>query len=445
MATAEHVIADLGAKLAGRVILPSHPEYEAAKAIWVRTSARPLALVRARNAADVRAAVLAAGQSGLPLSVRAGGHDWTGRALCDGIVIDLTEMRSVAISPDGALAQVGGGTRACDLALEADKLGLAAVTGSVGVVGLGGLTLGGGYGPLTPRFGLASDNLVAAEVVLADGRVVTASEEGDAELLWALRGGGGNFGVVTLMSLRLHHVAGMTYGPIMYSAAEAAAVFARAADVCRSAPDALTVQLGLISAPDGQEVAAVVPGWCGDPAQAEAEVAPLQSLGTVVGADVRHRSFAGMLALFDGPMTQTHDVFMESCWLADISPEVAEILATQGARRPGPGCSLLTHEFRGAALRVPADATAFGMRLRHVLLEIVAQYDGGDGSREHEWAGETVALLAPWALPGTYPNLAQRDDPRAQKAYGPNADRLAAAKWRYDPTGLFSSALGLPL
>jgi FAD/FMN-containing dehydrogenase len=445
MGTAEHVIADLGAKLSGRVILPSHPEYEAAKAIWARTSARPLAVVRARNAADVRAAVLAAGQTGLLLSVRAGGHDWAGRALCNGIVIDLTEMRGVAISPDGALAQVGGGARACDLAPETDRLGLAAVTGSVGVVGLGGLTLGGGYGPLTPRFGLASDNLVAAEVVLADGSVVTAGEEGDAELLWALRGGGGNFGVVTLMSLRLHRVPGVTYGPIMYPAAEAAAVFARAGDVCRHAPDALTVQLGLISAPDGQEVAAVVPGWCGDPAQAEAEVAPLHRLGTVIAADVRHRSFSEMLAMFDGPMTKTHDVFMESCWLADISPEVAEVLARQGARRPRPGCSLLTHEFRGAALRVPAGATAFGMRTRHVLLDIVAQHDGGDGSREREWAGETVALLAPLALPATYPNLARRDDPRAKKAYVPNADRLAAAKQRYDPAGLFSSALGLPL
>ncbi|WP_158802862.1 FAD-binding oxidoreductase [Acidisoma sp. L85] len=445
MGITKHLIADLGAKLAGRVILPSHPEYDAAKEIWVRTSARPLALVRARSAADVQAAVLAARQTGLPLSVKAGGHDWTGRALCDGIVIDLSEMRGVFISLDGTLAQVGGGARARDLTPETDRLGLAAVTGSVGVVGLGGLTLGGGYGPLTPRFGLASDNLVAAEVVLADGSVVTVSEEVNEELLWALRGGGGNFGVVTLMSLRLHRIRGLTYGPIMYPAVEAAAVFARAADVCRHAPDALTVQLGFISAPDGQEVAAVVPGWCGDPAQAEAEIAPLHRLGTVLGADVRYRSFTEALAMFDGPMTQTHDVFMESCWLADISREVAEVLASQGARRPGPGCSLLTHEFRGAALRVPVGATAFGMRTRHVLLDIVAQYDGGDGLREREWARETVALLTPWAFPATYPNLARRDDPRVQRAYGPNAERLAAAKRRFDPAGLFSSALGLPV
>jgi FAD/FMN-containing dehydrogenase len=180
MGTTERVIADLAARLSGRVILPSHPAYGSAKTIWARTTARPLAVVRARDAADAQAAVLAARQSGLPLSVRAGGHDWAGRALCDGIVIDLTEMRSVTISPDGALARVGGGARACDLAPEADRLGLVAVTGSVGVVGLGGLTLGGGYGPLTSLFGLASDNLVAAQVVLPDGALVTAGEGADA-------------------------------------------------------------------------------------------------------------------------------------------------------------------------------------------------------------------------------------------------------------------------
>jgi FAD/FMN-containing dehydrogenase len=247
------------------------------------------------------------------------------------------------------------------------------------------------------------------------------------------------------MSLRLHRVPGLIYGPIMYPVAEAAAVFASAAEIYSHGPDELTVQLVIFSTPDGQGVAAVVPAWCGDPAQADAEIAPLHRLGTVIGADVRRRSFSDMLAMFDGPMTETHDVFMESCWVPDLSPQVAEILARQGARRPAPGCSLATHEFRGAAVRVPVGATAFGMRTRHVLLEIVAQYDGEDGARERAWAEETLALLSPWALPTTYPNLARRGDPRAQKAYGPNADRLAAAKRRYDPSGLFNSALGLPL
>ena len=147
--------------------------------------------------------------------------------------------------------------------------------------------------------------------------------------------------------------------------------------------------------------------------------------------------------MFNGPVIDTHGVVMENRWLSEVSREAAEVLVHQTIKRPGPGCSLITHEFRGAAARVPADATAFGMRSEHVLLDIVAQYDEGDGSAERAWAEETYRLLEPFSLPGGYPNLLGRDDPRAALSYGPNSARLAELKRRYDPHNLFRSATAI--
>jgi FAD/FMN-containing dehydrogenase len=429
----ERIIAELAGKLTGTVVLPSQPEFKMATKIWSRTSSRPRAVVRCKDTGDVREAVIAAVKAGLPLSVKGGGHDWAGRALCDGVVVDLTGMRDVTIASDGSRARVGGGALASDVASHTDEPGLAAVTGSIGAVGLCGLTLGGGYGPLNGRFGLASDNLIEAEVVLASGQVVIAGAEGDPDLLWALEGGGGNFGVVTRMSIRLHRVPSVYTGLIVYHLSEATAVLHRVQEFCRSAPDDLTVQLALVSSPDGEPVAALVPTWSGDAESGEKEVASLLSLAEPIHADVKQRSIGEALAMFDGPMIDTHGVVMENRWLSEVSGEAAEVLVHQTIKRPGPGCSLITHEFRGEAARS-----------EHVLGDIVAQYDESDGSAERAWTEETYRLLEPFSRAGGYPNLLGRDDPRAALSYGPNSARLAELKRRYDPHNLFRSATALP-
>jgi FAD/FMN-containing dehydrogenase len=231
--------------------------------------------------------------------VRSGGHDWAGRALCEGLVIDLSGMRSVTVASDGT-ARVSGGARATDVLAVTDPLGLAAVTGSVGAVGMAGLTLGGGYGPLIGRFGLALDNLIAAEVVLADGRVVLANDDSEAELFWALRGGGGNFGAVTAMRLRLHRLPSVRLGMLLYPFAEARAVFERCADIANSAPDELTVQVGVVHGPDGSPVVLVIPAWCGAPEKGEAQAAPFLKLGTLLmGAVEEKPPFPDALTIYD--------------------------------------------------------------------------------------------------------------------------------------------------
>jgi FAD/FMN-containing dehydrogenase len=260
----------LGQQLRGRLSMPGDDRYAAATAIWAKPVSRvPLAIVHCRTSEDVQLAIRAARDCDLPLSVRGGGHDWAGRALCDGIVIDLSGMTGVVVDSDHRTAQISGGARAADVVAVTDPLGLAAVTGSVGAVGMAGLTLGGGYGPLIGRFGLALDNLLAAEVVLADGRVVSAEHDTEEELFWALRGGGGNFGVVTAMRHCLHNLPSVRSGMLIYPFSEAKAILKRCADLAACLPEGLTFQLGIVAGANGARAVLIVATWCGPPAEGE--------------------------------------------------------------------------------------------------------------------------------------------------------------------------------
>src|SRR5215467_12712605 len=273
-------------QLPGRLLMPGDDGYVAATAIWAKpSSALPRAVVHCRTVQDVQSAIRAVRDCDLPLSVRGGGHDWAGRALCDGIVIDLSGMNSVVIEPATHTARISGGARASDVVEMADPLGLAPVTGSVGTVGMVGLTLGGGYGPLIGRFGLALDNLLAAEVVLADGRIVPAKPDNEPELFWALRGGGGNFGVVTMMHDRLHDVPDVRSGMLIYPFAQAKGVLERCAEIATFMPDELTVQVGVAVGPDGP-VVMIVPTWSGRSAEGEARLTPFFKLGTLLASSV---------------------------------------------------------------------------------------------------------------------------------------------------------------
>ncbi|MGV9609224.1 FAD-binding oxidoreductase [Streptomyces sp. NPDC003631] len=219
-------------------------------------SSRPGVIVRCAGPAEAQATVLAAQEYGVPLTVRGGGHDWAGRALSDGgQTIDLSGLRRVTVDPETKVAEVAGGATAADLVAATQPFGLTAATGSAGSVGMAGLTLGGGYGPLSGRFGLAADNLLSAQVVLADGSVVTADTEREPELFWALRGGGGNFGVVTSMRVRLHAVPTLLSGLVLFGWEQAGSVLAGLADILSESPDELTVQSGVLPGPDGKP-------WC---------------------------------------------------------------------------------------------------------------------------------------------------------------------------------------
>jgi len=310
--------------------------------------------------------------------------------------------------------------------------------------------LGGGYGPLIGRFGLALDNLVSAEIVLADGRIVAANDDHEQELFWALRGGGGNFGVVTEMRHRVHDLPNVLSGMLVYPFSEAKAVLEGCTDIAASLPDELTVQIGFVASPDGTPVVLIVPTWCGSSGQGDARVAPFLKLGTLLDSTVDAVRYGTSLAAFDAFIVNGQRTFMETCWLPALDRAGIDAFIQAMETAVSPGCAILTHEFRGAAARVAANATAFGLRRDHVLVEILAAFadrsDGLEEERHRRWAHVTRQAFDAMALPGGYPNLlAASDAERAAKSYGGNAARLIKAKRQYDPDNVFRSAIPLPV
>ena len=447
----ESTLRVLSGQLGGRISKPGDDRYGAATAIWAKpVGPMPRTVVHCRNLLDIQLAIAAARSAGLSLSVRGGGHDWAGRALCDGIVLDLSEMRDVVVNPDRRSARVSGGARALDLLATTDPLGLAAVTGSCSAVGMAGLTLGGGYGPLIGRYGLALDNLLSADVVLADGRFVTAEHCHEEDLFWALRGGGGNFGVVTAMRIRLHEMPNVVSGMLVYPFSEARMVLRRLAETTRSMPDELTVQVGAIGGPDGVPVILLVPTWCGLQAEGDDHIAPLLELGTLLDNTLDAVRYGNSLSVFDPHIVNGQRTFMETCWLPTLDEAGVDVLVKAMARAVSGGCGIFTHEFRGAATRVPVEATAFGLRRDHVLIEILASFpnssDRLEERRHQRWVRDTLRDFEVLALPGGYPNLLRAGDTdRAAESFGRNSERLVKAKKLYDPDNVFCSALPLPI
>jgi FAD/FMN-containing dehydrogenase len=449
----EGAVRALRPRFGDRLLVTGEAGFADARRVWnAAVTRQPAAIVRCRSTAEVELAVRAARDAGVPLSVRAGGHDWAGRALREGgLVVDLTGMRAVTVDAAGRTATVEGGATAADLLGAAAPHGLAAVTGVVGSVGMAGLTTVGGYGPLIGHCGLALDNLLDADVVLPDGTTVTAGPDDDSELWWALRGGGGNFGVVTRLRYRLHDVPAVLTGMLMFPSAEAGAVLSGYAEIVADAPDELTVMTGFLPGPAGP-VPFLCPFWCGaDLAAGERAVARLRSLGHPIVDQTGAMPLAAALGLFDANIVEGNHYLLRSRWISDVSPPAVDALVAGAAGISSPFSTLIVNRFHGAATRVDPAATAFANRAPHQVIEVIAVWppDADDDAvaRHRAWADSVATALDPAALPGGYPNLlGPDDDERALASYGANRDRLLAAKRRYDPANVFASAIpGLPV
>ncbi|WP_410813468.1 FAD-binding oxidoreductase [Micromonospora sp. 067-2] len=427
-----------------RVSRPGDLAYDSAVDLWNgAVVTRPARVVRPRDAQETSVAVTAACQCGIGLSVRAGGHDVAGRALCDGgLVIDLGAMRDMQIVNGDAVA--GGGVRAADVVAAAAPHGLNVATGTAGVVGMAGLSLGGGYGPLLGTAGLAADNLLWAEVVLADGRVVHTEDE--PELLWALRGGGGNFGVVTRMGIRLHRDRGLVGGMIIFPWEEADAVLARYADVIAQAPDELTLLIEMTVASQIGPCLLAVPVWSGEPHLAQATLDRVLRLGSPLSSTIGPARQKDLLQQFDQQVPRGMHWEIRTRSIAALTPDIIDVLIAGANTRPGPGAGIGLRQFHGAATRVDAEATAFGLRTPHIVLEISAgRAPHEDAAPFRDWVEAVSADLALYALPGGYPNfLAPDQNEQVVHAYGPNTTRLLDVKQRYDPRGVFT-ATPLPI
>ena len=423
-------------------------EYAQATRLWNgAVEAKPALVIACCNANDVRAALRAARAAGVPVSVRNGGQDWVGRALRDGgLVLDLTSMRQCSVDVDALEAIISGGVTVGDLNGAARRHGLAAVIGNDGAVSMAGLVLGGGYGPLMTRFGLASDNLISAEVVLPDGSVVACDANRDPDLFWAIRGGGGNFGVVTSMHLRLHRVGQVLSGSVVFPWGDAPAALERFSELMQTAPDELAGSAILSVGPGGNPVVVISPAWSGDPEHGRQIVSEIESSGTPIVSKVGAMAAADLLTLTDGKLVSGRGYQVATRWLSDLSSDIVAALISAFNDRISPCSSVIVHHFHGAGTRIPPADTAFGMRQPHFTTLIYGAWEAAheDGTNHRRWARGLSSKLSDYALPGGYANLLD-DDARDQigSAFGPNRQRLLKLKARFDPGNIFS-AIPLP-
>jgi FAD/FMN-containing dehydrogenase len=336
-----------------------------------------------------------------------------------------------------------------DVAAAAGAHGLVAALGNCGTVGMAGLTLGGGYGPLNGQYGLAADNLLGAEVVLADGRRVTTDPDEEPELFWAIRGGGGNFGIVTSLRVQLHEKRHMLAGSIVYPWREVEVVLRRYAGFGATMPDELGVPVSMASGPDGQPAITLLPLWNGDKVQGERAMDNLQALGKPLLAQLGPMTYTEMLAPFDAWVAEADGWHweMRTRSLPALTHGAIDAVITAVASKTSPRSAVIWHHFHGAATRIPAEAIAFGLRQEHFMVEIIAGWepDASNGAEHRQWAQDLWESLAPFALPGGYANqLRPHDREQARDAYGSNGARLRSLKRRFDPDGVFASAIPLP-
>ena len=397
---------------------------------------------------DVVAALAFAREHELPVAVRAGGHSVAGLSLCDdGVVIDLRGMSDVEVDPDRRIARVGGGAIWAQVDRATQAHGLAATGGRVSTTGVAGLTLGGGSGWLERKHGLAADNLVAAELVTADGRIVRASEDENPELLWALRGGGGNFGVVTALELALHPLGPEVFAGLALFRSERAHEVLRAyRDLMNAAPDELSLAFAFATAPDddedvpidlrGRPVAIVVGMWAGDAADGERALAPIRALEP--DADFfAATGYADFQCSIDDPPGYRNYWTAEN--VTDLPDEAIDKLVERATElAPGPS-QIFIVAWGGAVPRFGAEHSPLGGReARFIVHPLLLWEDAADDDRNCALGRTVRADMLPWSVGATYPNfLGQEGTARMRAAYGASADRLAALKAEWDPHGVF--------
>jgi FAD/FMN-containing dehydrogenase len=452
-----HELAD---SLHGELITPGDAGYDQARAVYnAMIDKRPAAVARCRDVADVIAAVRFGRQHQLPLSIRGGGHNAAGFAVADGaLVIDMSMLRSTTVDPANHTVRVDAGCTWSDVDHATVAFGMATPSGFLASTGVAGLTLGGGIGYLTRRFGLTVDNLLRADVVLADGTFVTADERSHPDLFWALRGGGGNFGVVTSFTFRCHDIGDhgtVIGGPVLYDFADTAAVMKWYRSLIPSLPEELSGWIGLITIPPappfpeelwGRKSCAIV--WCytGDPARADEILEPVRSFGSPLVVGLQPMPFTVLQSAFDG----LYPAGLQWYWRADVFTEISDaaidVHCRFGAQLPTGHSTMHLYPIDGAASRVPSNGTAFAYRDGGWAGVIVGvDPDPANAPLISQWARDYWDELHPTSAGGAYVNfMMDEGSDRVRASYRGNYDRLAQVKRRYDPDNAFHINQNIP-
>ncbi len=445
-------VRDLATRFSGQLLRPADAGYDEARRVHNGLiDKHPALIARCRGVADVVEAVRLARETKLEVAIRGGGHNVAGRATVDGgLMIDLATMKGIHVDPRARTARAQGGVTWAEMNRETQLHGLAVTGGVVSTTGIAGLTLGGGLGWLMGKFGLALDNLRSVELVTAEGQVLSASADGEPDLFWALRGGGGNFGVAASFEYRLHPVGPMITGGLV------AHPFERARDVLRffrdataSLPDEMMVFGGLIHAPDGSgtKLAAIVAGHCGPLEAGEAALRPLKQFGPPAMDAIGPMPYSQLNGMLDAAYPRGALNYWKSSFLKKLSDEAIDTMIDCFQRCPTPMGQLLLEHFHGAATRVPVGETAFPHRADgYNLVAITEWMDPGETERCIAWGRSTYAAMAPFMAPGRYVNYLGEDDTGdavTAAAYGPNYRRLQEVKRKYDPGNFFHLNLNI--
>jgi hypothetical protein len=435
-------IAQHRAEFRGPLLLRGDPGYDDARRIHNgMIDRRPALIVRCAGTADVIRAVRLAAEHDLRLAVRGGGHGVPGFAVCDrGLMLDLSPMKDVRVDPTKRTARAGGGVTWGEFDSETQRFGLATTGGLARPTGIAGLTLAGGHGLLMRKHGLACDNLLSADVVTADGELRIASATENADLFWGLRGGGGNFGVVTSFEYRLHPVGPMLGGLVMYPFDQARSVLRRYAEFTATAPDEVGSLAILATLPDGTKAVVFLLAYNGSPVEGERVLRPLRSIATPIAdlvAAMPYTALQSIVEKFNPPGMRN---YWKTSYLQDVGDGLIESLIDRYAAVPSPQTHVVLYTLGGAVNRVPDDATAVAYRdARHILLVVGMWERAEEDDRNRGWVREFWTATQPFASGGFYPNYeAEVSGERLSAAFGPaKFDRLAALKAKYDPANLF--------
>lgn len=451
-------ITELAESLAGDLLTPEHPDYDEARSVWnAMIDKKPGLIVRCKGSADVAGAVRFARKHDLLLAVKGAGHNIAGRAVCDGgIVIDFSEMRTVHVDADSRTATVEAGCTLGELDEATQRHGLALPTGINSTTGIAGLTLGGGFGWLSRKHGLTVDSLRSARVVTAMGEEVTASEVENPDLFWAIRGGGGNFGIVTSFEFALHRAGPeVLSGLVVHPLEDAGPLLREYRRIAATAPEELTTYVALRKAPPlpflpeewhGRNVLIFAACYVGEMAAGETALEGLRSLGNPIADVISPHSFLAWQQAFDPLLTPGARNYWKSHDLRELEDGAIDTLIDYAGRLPSDSTEIFLAHLGGAMNRVPPGNTAYPHRDVTFLINVHARWEDSDEDAICiGWTREFFDATAPFATGGVYVNFMPTDElNQTARAYGPNLQRLTEVKRRYDPENFFSANQNIP-
>jgi len=434
-------VQELKAALRGQLISPSDAEYDTARKVFnAMIDRKPSMIARCAGAADVVACVRFAREHNLPVSIRGGGHSVAGNAVCnDGLVIDFSRMKTIRVDPVRRITRADPGLLLGEFDRETQAFGLATTMGTFSITGIAGLTLGGGLGWLMGKYGLACDNLVSVDLVLADGRFLTVSADENVDLFWAVRGGGGNFGVVTSFEYQLHSLGPVLAGLVAYPISQASQVLRFFREYAATCPDELGLTAAMLTLPDGNTIVGVAGCYSGDLDAGEKALKPLRSFGSPVADQFQPMPYTAFQKALDWwAVPEQH--YWKSSFMRVLPDGVLDVMVDFASRKPSSGSGVAVEFMHGAIQRVPPDATAFAHRDARYSFLLLGRWDTPSRNETClRWVHEFWDAMRPWLDAGSYVNYMSEGEgeERVRAAYGTNYDRLVKLKNKYDPTNFF--------